>query len=299
MAAQILDGNVVAERLRAQVAAEAAEYQQLTGGQPGLGVVLVGDNPASAQYVRMKRRACEGAGMASFAQVLPAGATQQEVEAAVDALNADPRVHGILVQLPLPAHIDENRVLSRVALDKDVDGFHPINIGMLAMKGREPLFTPATPTGCMVLLREAGVKLDGADAVVLGRSNIVGLPAALMLMRANATVTVCHSRTRNLADVVRRADVLIAAIGRPNMVPGSWLKPGVVVIDVGTNRIEDAADPRGYRFVGDVDFESAVGVAGAITKVPGGVGPMTITMLMVNTMKAARRLAGLPSLTTE
>lgn len=299
MTAKILDGNVVAERLRGQVAAQAQDFQQRTGGPPGLGVVLVGENPASAQYVRMKRRACESAGMASFAQILPAQATQAEVEAAIDQFNTDARVHGILVQLPLPPHIDENRVLSRVALDKDVDGFHPVNIGMLAMKGREPLFTPATPTGCMVLLQEAGVPLEGADAVVLGRSNIVGLPAALMLMRANATVTVCHSRTRDLASVVRRADVLIAAIGRPNMVPGSWLKPGVVVIDVGTNRIDDAADPRGYRFVGDVAFESAVEVAGAITKVPGGVGPMTITMLMVNTMKAARRLAGLNPLTTE
>jgi 5,10-methylene-tetrahydrofolate dehydrogenase/methenyl tetrahydrofolate cyclohydrolase len=194
------------------------------------------------------------------------------------------------VQLPLPKHIDEERVLRLVSLDKDVDGFHPFNIGMLGMKGREPLFTPATPTGCMVLLVESGVKIEGADAVVIGRSNIVGLPVAMMLMKANATVTVCHSRTRNIADIVRRADIVIAAIGQPEYVKGSWLKPGVVVIDVGTNKIDDPSDEKGYRFVGDVEFAKAVEVAGAITKVPGGVGPMTITMLLKNTLKAAQRL---------
>lgn len=293
MSARIIDGQAVADRLRAAIAADAARFTAETGHPPGLGVVLVGDNPASAQYVRMKRRACEAAGMVSRAELLPASATQTEVEAAVCALNDDPHIHGILVQLPLPPHIDEEAILRLVSLDKDVDGFHPINIGLLGMKGREPLFTPATPTGCMVLLEESGVTLEGANAVVVGRSNIVGLPIALMLMKANATVTVCHSRTRDLPGVVRGADIVIAAIGRPNFIPGAWLKPGAIVIDVGTNRIDDATDPKGYRFVGDVDLETARDVAGAITKVPGGVGPLTITMLMHNTLKAARRLAGL------
>lgn len=292
MVAVILDGQAVADRMRAAIAEESRAFAAQHGYPPGLGVVLAGDDPASAQYVRMKRRACEAAGMASFASLLPANSTQDEVEAAVCALNDDPLVHGILVQLPLPRQIDEEAILRLVSLDKDVDGFHPQNIGLLAMKGREPLFTPATPTGCMVLLHEAGVNLEGANAVVLGRSNIVGMPIALMLMKANATVTMCHSRTKDLPDVVRRADVLIAAIGRANMVKGDWLKPGVTVIDVGTNKVDDPADPRGYRFVGDVDFETALPVAGAITKVPGGVGPMTITMLMANTLKAANRLAG-------
>ena len=292
MAATIIDGQAVADRMRAAIKEEAGAFAAQHGYPPGLGVVLVGDDPASAQYVRMKRRACEAAGMASFATILPASSTQEEVEAAVRALNDDPLVHGILVQLPLPPQIDEERILRLVSLDKDVDGFHPENTGLLAMKGREPLFTPATPTGCMVLLREAGANLEGANAVVLGRSNIVGMPVALMLMKANATVTVCHSRTKDLPGVVRGADVLIAAIGRPNFVKGDWLKPGVTVIDVGTNKVDDPSDPRGYRFIGDVDFEAALPVAGAITKVPGGVGPMTITMLMANTLKAARRIAG-------
>lgn len=291
MTASIIDGNPIAERLRKEVAEEAARFTTTYGYPPGLGVVLVGDNPASAQYVRMKRRACEAAGMKSFAHLLPEATPQAEVVEAVRSLNNDPHVHGILVQLPLPSHIDEIAILSEVSMDKDADGLHPSNIGLLGMKGREPLFTPATPTGCMVILKDLGVRLEGANAVVIGRSNIVGLPVALMLMKANATVTVCHSRTRDLAAVVREADVVIAAIGRPGFVKGSWLKPGAVVIDVGTNRIDDPADSRGYRFVGDVDLESALPVAGAITKVPGGVGPMTITMLMVNTMKAAWRLA--------
>jgi 5,10-methylene-tetrahydrofolate dehydrogenase/methenyl tetrahydrofolate cyclohydrolase len=291
MTARILDGQAVADRMRAAIGEEARAFAAAHGYPPGLGVVLVGDDPASAQYVRMKRRACEAAGMASFASLLPASSTQAEVEAAVRAMNEDPLVHGILVQLPMPRQIDEEKILRLVSLDKDVDGFHPQNIGLLAMKGRDPLFTPATPTGCMVLLEESGVALEGANAVVLGRSNIVGMPVALMLMKANATVTMCHSRTKDLPGVVRGADVLIAAIGRPNYVKGDWLKPGVVVVDVGTNRIDDPSDSRGYRFVGDVDFEAAMPVAGAITKVPGGVGPMTITMLMANTMKAAKRLA--------
>jgi 5,10-methylene-tetrahydrofolate dehydrogenase/methenyl tetrahydrofolate cyclohydrolase len=239
----------------------------------------------------MKRRACERVGIMSVARELPADRTQAEVEAAVRELNDDPAVHGILVQLPMPPQIDEQAVLSLVSLEKDVDGFHPVNVGLLAMKGREPLFTPATPTGCMALLERAGVKLEGANAVVIGRSNLVGMPVALMLIKANSTVTLCHSRTRDIAEVVRRADVVIAAIGKAQFVKGDWLKPGAVVIDVGTNQIADANDPRGYRWVGDVDYDAALDVAGAITKVPGGVGPMTITMLLHNTMKAAWRLA--------
>lgn len=290
MTAQVIDGQAVADRLRAEIAEEAARFKEVYGYAPGLGVVLVGDDPASAQYVRMKRRACEQAGMNSVGHILPATSTQEEVEAAVQSLNDDPTIHGILVQLPMPKHIDEERVLRLVSLEKDVDGFHPINTGLLAQKGREPYFTPATPTGCMVLLKEVGAQLDGATAVVVGRSNLVGMPVALMLMKANATVTVCHSRTKNIPDVIRSADIVIAAIGKANYIKGDWLKPGAVVIDVGTNRIDDPTAERGYRWVGDVEFESAVNVAGAITKVPGGVGPMTITMLMSNTMKAAWHL---------
>lgn len=290
--AKLIDGSKLAETLREQAAEQASAFFAAHGVQPGLGVVLVGDNPASASYVRMKRRACERAGLHSTAHYLPASASQAEVEAVVNSLNDDPRIHGILVQLPLPPHIDEARVMSLVRLEKDVDGFHPVNIGALAQKGREPLFTPATPTGVMALLDHAGVSLSGANAVVVGRSNIVGMPVALMLLHRDATVTVCHSRTRGLETFLAGADVLIAAAGRPNFIRGEWLKPGAVVIDVGTNQVPDPADPRGYRYVGDVDYDSAVGVVSAITPVPGGVGPMTIAMLLANTIKAAVRTAG-------
>lgn len=292
MPAAIIDGKVVADRMQADIAEQAARFTAKHGYPPGLGVVLAGDDPASAQYVRMKSRACERVGIASFSRVMTAASTQQEVEDAVASLNEDPKVHGILVQLPLPKGINEEPVLRLVSLDKDVDGFHPVNIGMLGMKGREPLFTPATPTGCMVLLKEAGAQIEGANAVVIGRSNIVGLPIALMLMKANATVTVCHSRTRDMRSIVSQADIVIAAIGKAEYVKGDWLKPGAVVIDVGTNKQDDPTDERGYTFVGDVEYASAINVASAITKVPGGVGPMTITMLLANTMKAAWRIAG-------
>lgn len=291
MTAVIIDGNQVADRMRASIAADVERFKQRYGYAPGLGAVLAGDDPASAQYVRMKRRACEKVGIESVTQEMNAASTQAEIDAAIQAFNDDPRVHGILVQLPLPAQVDEERALTLVSLEKDVDGFHPVNIGKLAMKGRQPTFTPATPTGCMVLLEESGVEIAGAHAVVLGRSNIVGLPVAMMLQKANATVTICHSRTRNIPEIVRQADILIAAIGRPAYVKGDWLKPGAVVIDVGTNRVEDPSSERGYRWVGDVDFEAAQAVAGAITKVPGGVGPMTITMLLQNTVKAAWNIA--------
>jgi len=292
MSARILNGQDVADRLQGQIGEDVAAFKARYGLVPGLGVVMAGDNPASAQYVRIKRKACEKVGIHSVAHIVDSSISQAEVLAQVQALNADPTIHGILVQLPLPAHIDEATILAAVGLDKDVDGFHPVNIGALAMKGREPSFAPATPSGCMVLLQEAGVDLNGANAVVLGRSNIVGLPMALLLMKANATVTVCHSRTRDLPDVVRRADVLIAAIGRAEMVRGDWIKPGAVVIDVGTNKVDDPSSDKGYKIVGDVHFPSAVEVASVITKVPGGVGPMTITMLLSNTLKAARRHMG-------
>ncbi|MCS6835124.1 MAG: bifunctional 5,10-methylenetetrahydrofolate dehydrogenase/5,10-methenyltetrahydrofolate cyclohydrolase [Anaerolineae bacterium] len=292
MSAQILNGQDIADRLQAQIAHEVEAFKGRYGIVPGLGVVMAGDNPASAQYVRMKRKACEKVGIHSVTHLVNSSTPQDEVLSLVRALNDDPLIHGVLVQLPLPAHIDEVAVLSAVGLEKDVDGFHPLNIGALAMKGREPSFVPATPSGCMVLLREAGVELDGANAVILGRSNIVGLPMTLLLMKANATVTVCHSRTRGLADVVRRADVLIAAVGRAEMVRGDWIKHGAVVIDVGTNKVDDPSSDKGYKIVGDVHFPSAVEVASVITKVPGGVGPMTITMLLSNTLKAARQHVG-------
>jgi 5,10-methylene-tetrahydrofolate dehydrogenase/methenyl tetrahydrofolate cyclohydrolase len=241
----------------------------------------------------MKRRACEKAGILSFGHRLPEEATQEEVEGLIRDLSADPTVHGILVQLPLPRHLDEEAILGSVALEKDVDGFHPINIGRLAMKGREPLFVPCTPHGCMVLLERAGAQIEGAEAVVLGRSNIVGLPVAMLLLHANATVTICHSRTKDLPAVCRKADILIAAVGRPEMVKADWVKPGAYVIDVGSNKVDDPTTEKGYRWVGDVAFDEVKEVAGAISPSPGGVGPMTITMLLKNTVTAAKRtLAG-------
>jgi methylenetetrahydrofolate dehydrogenase (NADP+) / methenyltetrahydrofolate cyclohydrolase len=292
--AHIIEGQQVAQRIRAQVAEHAADFKAKYGFAPGLGVVLAGDDPASQMYVLMKQRASAEAGIESFTTFVDANTPHEEVEAAVKAYNDDERVHGILVQLPLPKQIDEEKVLAQVSLAKDVDGFHPINIGTLGMKGREPTFTPATPTGCMILIEETGVPISGSNAVVIGRSNIVGLPMALMLLKANATVTVCHSRTRDLPGIVRQADIVVAAIGQPKFVKGDWLKPGAVVIDVGTNAVADPTHPRGTRLVGDVDFAEALEVAGYITRVPNGVGPMTIAMLLQNTVKAARRIMGEP-----
>lgn len=286
----IIDGKAVAARLREQIAARVQSMFNETGSRPGLAAVLVGNNPASETYVRMKRKACAEAGIESFGHELPADVSQHDLEALISDLNADPRVHGILVQLPLPSPLDEEAVLNRISIEKDVDGFHPINIGRLAMKGREPLFMPCTPHGCMVLLEEAGVKFSGANAVVLGRSNIVGLPAAMMLLKRNATVTIVHSRTQDLAGHCRQADILIAAVGQPEIVRGDWIKPGAVVIDVGVNRVDDSSSKTGYRLVGDVNFEEAREVAGAITPVPGGVGPMTIAMLLQNTLRSAERV---------
>ena len=289
MPAKIIDGRPVAQRIQGEIKRVVADLRARTGATPGLGVVLVGDDPASAMYVRMKRRACERAGLRSEAQILPAWSTQAEVEDAVRAYNADPNIHGILVQLPLPDHINEEAALNEISLAKDVDGIHPMNLGRLGMRGREPTFTPATPTCVMQLIAETGEAIEGARAVVIGRSNIVGLPVALMLANANATVTICHSRTRDLPGTVRRADIVVAAVGRAEYVKGDWIKPGAIVIDVGSNSLPDPESEKGYRYVGDVEFESAHAVAGYITKVPGGVGPMTITMLLSNTLKAARR----------
>ena len=293
MTAQLIDGKLIAQQVRDNVAAEVAKRTSAGKPQPVLATVLIGDRPDSAAYVSSKGKACQELGMGSVSEHLPADASQAEVEALVKRLNADPRINGILVQLPMPAHIDEEGVLSLINIEKDVDGFSPLNIGRLAQKGREPLFVPCTPYGCIYLLEQVGVKIEGANAVVLGRSNIVGMPAALLLVRSNATVTVCHSRTRDLPGVVRQADILIAAIGRTEMVRGDWIKPGAAVIDVGINSVPDATKKSGHRLVGDVNFNEAKEVAGFITPVPGGVGPMTIAMLMRNTLRAAEIQTGI------
>jgi len=287
MTAQLIDGKAIAQKVRDGVKEKVAARAAAGKSQPGLATVLVGERVDSAAYVGMKQKACAELGMTSFHHPVPEDISQEDLEKLVKDLNADPKVHGILVQLPLPDHLDEERVLNLINIEKDVDGFSPLNIGRLAQKGREPLFVPCTPYGCIYLLKEVGVEISGANAVVLGRSNIVGMPAALLLVKENATVTVCHSRTKNIADVVRQADILIAAIGRTEMVKGDWIKPGAAVIDVGMNSKPDATKKKGYRLVGDVDFEAAKEVAGFITPVPGGVGPMTIAMLMNNTLRAA------------
>lgn len=288
MTAKIIDGEAVASKIREQVKADVEEMVRTHGFPPGLATVLVGDNPASRQYVRMKQNRCKKVGIVSFGHTLPAETGQEEVEQLVRELGADPKVHGILVQLPLPDHLEEEAVLNAIPLHKDIDGFHPVNIGRLAMKGRKPLFIPCTPAGVIRLLEEAGAEFDGAEAVVLGRSNIVGMPAAMLLIHRNATVTVCHSRTKDLPGVCRRADILVAAVGRPQMVKADWVKPGAFVIDVGSNRIDDPESEKGYRWVGDVDFTDVKKVAGAISPSPGGVGPMTIAGLLQNTLRAAK-----------
>lgn len=288
MTAQLIDGKAIAQQVREEVAAEVTKRTAEGKPQPVLATVLVGDRPDSAAYVASKGKACQELGMGSISEHLPADATQEQVEELVKRLNADPKVNGILVQLPMPSHIDEERVLSLINIEKDVDGFSPLNIGRLAQKGRDPLFVPCTPYGCIYLLEKSGVKIEGANAVVLGRSNIVGMPAALLLIGKNATVTVCHSRTKDIAAVVRQADILIAAIGKTEFVRGDWVKPGAAVIDVGINAVPDATKKSGQRLVGDVNFAEAKEVAGFITPVPGGVGPMTIAMLMKNTLRASQ-----------
>ncbi len=283
MTAKRIDGKAAALALRQEVAAEVAAFRERVGRAPGLAVVLVGEDPASAVYVRSKEKAAHEAGMESFEHRLPASASQETLLALVDELNDNPAVDGILVQLPLPPQIDERVVITRISPDKDVDGFHPVNAGRLAIGLNG--FVPCTPLGCLKLLQTEVGDLSGKEAVIIGRSNIVGKPMALLLLAQNCTVTIAHSRTRDLPAVVRRADIVVAAVGRAQMVKGDWLKPGATVIDVGINRTE-----RGI--VGDVDFDSAAEVAGAITPVPGGVGPMTIACLIRNTFVSAARREG-------
>jgi methylenetetrahydrofolate dehydrogenase (NADP+)/methenyltetrahydrofolate cyclohydrolase len=283
MTAEIIDGKAFAAGLRARVADLVPAFREAAGRAPGLAVVLVGEDPASSVYVRSKGKQTREAGMESFEHKLPAETTQEALIALVDQLNGDPVVDGILVQLPLPKHIDEQAVLTRIDPNKDVDGFHPVNAGRLAtgLHG----FVPCTPLGCLMLLEDRLGDLSGLDAVVIGRSNIVGKPMAALLTRASATVTIVHSKTRNLPHYLKHADIVVAAVGRAHFVKGEWLKPGATVIDVGINRTDEG-------LVGDVDFDSAASVAGAITPVPGGVGPMTIACLLRNTLVAAHRNVG-------
>lgn len=289
MSAAIIDGKAFAARVRAQVADHVARLAA-TGLKPGLAVVLVGEDPASAVYVRNKAIQTKEAGMASFEHRLPAETSEAELLALVAALNADPAVHGILVQLPLPKHLNADLVINAIDPAKDVDGFHISNVGLLGT-GQKSM-VPCTPLGCLMLLRDRHGSLSGMEAVVVGRSNIVGKPMAQLLLGDSCTVTIAHSKTRNLPEVCRRAEILVAAVGRPEMVKGDWIRPGATVIDVGINRVP--AEGGGTRLVGDVEFASAAEVAGAITPVPGGVGPMTIACLLANTLTACCRANGLP-----
>jgi 5,10-methylene-tetrahydrofolate dehydrogenase/methenyl tetrahydrofolate cyclohydrolase len=293
MTAKIINGTAIAKEIREKAAEDVAALIADGYPPPGLATVLVGVDPASQVYVGMKQRMCKRLGIESFGYTLPADAGQDEVENQVRELNENPLVNGILVQLPLPKHLDEESVLRTISVEKDIDGFHPINIGRLAQKGREPLFVPCTPDGCMTLIEHTGIPFEGANAVVLGRSNIVGMPAALLLVKRNATVTICHSRTKDLPAICREADILIAAVGRVEMVKKDWVKPGATVIDVGTHRVDDATKEKGYYLTGDVAFDEVKEVAGAVSPSPGGVGPMTIAMLMRNTVRAAKIAHGL------
>jgi methylenetetrahydrofolate dehydrogenase (NADP+)/methenyltetrahydrofolate cyclohydrolase len=291
--AKIIDGKARAAEMSETVTADVAELHRSTGIRPGLAVVIVGEDPASQVYVRNKKRTAESCGFHSVQRTLPATISQEDLLQEISGLNSDPDVHGILVQLPLPRHLDELAVTQAILPQKDVDGFHFQNIGMLTSGNLSEAFVPCTPAGCMLMIRsELGDDLSGKSAVIIGRSNIVGKPMASLLLQANATVTICHSRTRDLPTVTREADILVAAVGRPDMVKGDWIKPGAIVIDVGINRVEKLVDGESRSgLTGDVDFESARSVAGAITPVPGGVGPMTIIMLMANTLTSARRVA--------
>jgi len=295
MAAEILDGNKVAQEMRAEMTEEVKKLKKEHGITPGLAVILVGDDPASRVYVRNKGRACEQVGVRSDTYRFPGDYPQDELLGLISRLNDDPEVHGILVQLPMPDHIDEERVLYTIDPDKDVDGFHPVNVGRL-MIGK-PGFLPCTPHGIQQLLLRSGVEIEGKHVVVVGRSNIVGKPVAMILVQkqkgANATVTICHTGTKDLGYHTRQADILIVAAGRPKTVTADMVKEGAVVVDVGVNRVEDPSSKRGYRLVGDVDFDAVKEKASAITPVPGGVGPMTITMLLRNTIDAAKRAHGI------
>ncbi len=289
--AQVIDGKAFAAKLRERVGEQAAKFEAASGRKAGLAVVLVGEDPASQVYVRSKHKATVAAGMESFEHRLPADTSEADLLALVEQLNADPAVDGILVQLPLPDHLDEQAVIAAISPDKDVDGFHVTNAGRLAVG--QSGFVPCTPLGCMMLLTDRLGDLSGLEAVVIGRSNIVGKPMAQLLLDANATVTIAHSRTKDLPGVVKRADIVVAAVGRAEMVKAEWLKDGATVIDVGINRLPPAEGAEKGRLVGDVDYAGAQGVAGAITPVPGGVGPMTIAVLLRNTVVAAFRNEGL------
>jgi len=291
MTADIIDGKAFAAGLRARIAAAVPDFLARTGRKPGLAVVLVGEDPASQVYVRSKGKMTVEVGMASFEHKLDAGVPEEQLLALVRELNADPQVDGILVQLPLPEHMDEAAVIAAIDPDKDVDGFHVVNAGRLAV-GSEG-FVPCTPLGCLMLLKDRLGSLAGLNAVVIGRSNIVGKPMAQLLLRESCTVTIAHSRTQNLPAVVKNADIVVAAVGRPEMVKGDWIKPGATVIDVGINRVP-GVQPGKTRLVGDVAYDEAAEVAGAITPVPGGVGPMTIAVLLRNALVAAHRREGLP-----
>jgi len=285
--AQIINGKEIAAEMRGEIAKEADLLIKKSGITPGLAVVLVGEDPASKVYVGMKEKACKEAGFYSAEHKLADDSSEETLLSLIEELNNDDKVHGILVQLPLPKHINETKVLEAISPSKDVDGFHPYNVGRLIVG--KPSFQPCTPYGVIKMLERTGTELEGKEAVVVGRSNIVGKPVAMMLLQKNATVSICHSRTKNLKDRVKSADIVIAAVGVPEMVKGDWIKEGAVVIDVGVNRLPDG------KLVGDVEFEAASNVASAITPVPGGVGPMTITMLLYNTLEAARQKAGLAS----
>lgn len=278
--AKIIDGRAISAQIRSELAEQTKNFEKESGFLPGLAVVIVGEDPASQVYVRNKRRACEEIGFYSEAYELPENTTQEALEALVDKLNEDPKIHGILVQLPLPKHLDETRVLLKIRPEKDVDAFHPYNVGKIMIGDYS--FLPCTPAGVMALLERSGVEITGKNCVVIGRSNIVGKPMAMLLLHANGTVTICHSRTKNLAEVCREADILVVAIGRADFVGADMVKPGAVVIDVGMNRRADG------KLTGDVNFAEVEPIASAITPVPGGVGPMTITMLMQNTLTAAK-----------
>ncbi|MDH3987654.1 MAG: bifunctional methylenetetrahydrofolate dehydrogenase/methenyltetrahydrofolate cyclohydrolase FolD [Gammaproteobacteria bacterium] len=291
--ASIIDGKALAAELSGQITLRSADLLEKTGIKPGLAVVIVGEDPASQVYVRNKKRTAEACGFHSVQHTMPEDASQNDVLQLIEELNSDSAIHGILVQLPLPKHLDEQLITQSIVPEKDVDGFHFQNIGMLTAGHLEGAFVPCTPAGCMVMIEgQLGKDLSGLNAVIIGRSNIVGKPMASLLLKSNATVTVCHSRTKDLPEVARNADILVAAVGRPKMVMGDWIKPGAVVIDVGINRIQVEVDGETKnKLVGDVDFDEASRMAGAITPVPGGVGPMTIVMLMSNTLQSAERAA--------
>ncbi|RID70801.1 hypothetical protein BRARA_C02784 [Brassica rapa] len=285
-----IDGKKEGKSISDEIKIEVSRMDASIHVVPGLAVILVGDSQDSASYVSNKKKACESAGIKSVDVCLPEHSSEEDVLKHILSFNNDPSIHGILVQLPLPSHLNEANILNVIKKEKDVDGFHPFNMGLLAMRGREPDFVPCTPKGCIELLHRYNVEIEGKRAVVIGRSNIVGMPVAHLLQNEDATVTTIHSKTKNPEEIAREADILIAAAGQPNMVRGSWIKPGAVVIDVGINHIEDLNAPRGRRVVGDVCYEEACKVASAITPVPGGVGPMTIAMLLSNTLTSAKRI---------